>query len=409
MVGVGVSKRLGPARPDRSVSARGDGPARRTLQGRRQSVRRIGARRTSAQHSMRSQPGSMRAKTFRSSPMRGRRISRRTGGDDCRRIHRETHRAGAFSIFQVAGTLDRVVERSGELFILDPVKTGHTLDYSWGSTACQESLYAHGETLYDPDTRRHSPEDAPGLPVRSVTWLTSWQGRGGERSSPSISSKGWTGALLADSVSGIGARGEFRLEELTPTRRAARPPTGRREWLVGRGQADRRLDYADAGRALAQFWPIGVPTFKAELVAQRGRARRDRPGGESHRAALPDPLFPEEPTRATRLPKQEQKENKHDDTATIQLGAMFRPAALYIKWEQLGQEEQGDVADIREGAFGFELVLTDDRITWAFARRPPGEVQGRRPRGSAITCGAKFVTEKPTSVSRPRRRSSRCG
>jgi hypothetical protein len=34
----------------------------------------------------------------------------------------------------------------------------------------------------------------------------------------------------------------------------------------------------------------------------------------------------------------------------------------YIKWEQIGQEEEGDVADVKEGTFGFEIHFSDGQI-----------------------------------------------
>lgn len=59
--------------------------------------------------------------------------------------------------FKVAGTFDRVVEMpNGELWIGD-IKSGRTLDYSWGEIAIQLALYAHADVIYDFAQERFLP------------------------------------------------------------------------------------------------------------------------------------------------------------------------------------------------------------------------------------------------------------
>ena len=54
----------------------------------------------------------------------------------------------------VAGTLDRVVTWGGRRFIGD-LKTGRDLSWSWRAIAVQLALYAHGASLYNPETDEH--------------------------------------------------------------------------------------------------------------------------------------------------------------------------------------------------------------------------------------------------------------
>lgn len=59
--------------------------------------------------------------------------------------------------FKVAGTFDRVVQMpDGDLWIGD-LKTGRTLDYSWGDIAIQLSLYANADAIWDFDQQQFLP------------------------------------------------------------------------------------------------------------------------------------------------------------------------------------------------------------------------------------------------------------
>lgn len=58
---------------------------------------------------------------------------------------------------QVAGTADRIVTFDGRRHILD-LKTGSTLDYSWGAIAQQLAIYARG-AIYDPTDGTRTPID----------------------------------------------------------------------------------------------------------------------------------------------------------------------------------------------------------------------------------------------------------
>jgi hypothetical protein len=58
---------------------------------------------------------------------------------------------------QAAGTADRIVRLDGTRYILD-LKTGSTLNYSWGAIAQQLAIYAHG-TIYNPADGTRTPID----------------------------------------------------------------------------------------------------------------------------------------------------------------------------------------------------------------------------------------------------------
>lgn len=208
---------------------------------------------------------------------------------------------------QVAGTLDRVVERADHLHVLD-LKTGQRLDFSWGSIAAQLALYAHAETLYDLESGVHSPMPEVDRHVGYVAWLPA--GKGTCEIIPVDLQEGWMGAMLADSVRHW-RKSEFRLgdvgrepEKIVELEAA----TVRREWLVGEVRRIVGLN-PDAGRALAQFWPIGVPTLKEssshsedelEQIAQLVRST-----GQRFRI-----LFPEDPDPGYPVPTKEKETSK---------------------------------------------------------------------------------------------------
>lgn len=59
--------------------------------------------------------------------------------------------------FKVAGTFDRIVEMpNGQLWIAD-LKTGRTLDWSWGEIAIQLALYANADVIYDFEQEQFVP------------------------------------------------------------------------------------------------------------------------------------------------------------------------------------------------------------------------------------------------------------
>ena len=75
---------------------------------------------------------------------------------------------------QTAGTADRIVRWDGRRMILD-LKTGSTLDYSWGAIAQQLAIYAHG-ALYDPADHTRTALNVD-LNVALVAHLPAGQGR----------------------------------------------------------------------------------------------------------------------------------------------------------------------------------------------------------------------------------------
>jgi hypothetical protein len=149
----------------------------------------------------------------------------------------------------VAGTLDRLVSREGsELRVLD-LKTGQKL---WlPSVAMQMALYAHGSTVYNMATDTHSPMPEVNQSIGYVAHMP--VGSGTCEIVTVDLEAGWRGAQLAYQVRA------WRREPFDLPGESV--PLERRLWLSAEL---RRLvaDYADAAAALAQHWPIGVPTPK---------------------------------------------------------------------------------------------------------------------------------------------------
>jgi hypothetical protein len=151
----------------------------------------------------------------------------------------------------VAGTFDRIVVRDGRPFILD-VKTGQSLDYSWGAIATQLAIYSRASTIYNVEAAEHQPMPPVDQRVGLVAHVPA--GKGSCELIAVDLELGWRGAQLAHFVR-TWRKEKFRLDDL-----AVRLPS-RREWLVA--QVRRLVDqYPDAARDLAQRWPVGVPTLK---------------------------------------------------------------------------------------------------------------------------------------------------
>jgi hypothetical protein len=178
----------------------------------------------------------------------------------------------------VAGTFDRIVRRGDRRYVLD-LKTGRTLDYSWGSIAVQVACYAHASSLYDFDAATHAPMPEVDQLVGIVAHLPAGQGR---CTLHAVDLEvGWHGAQLAHAVRAW--RGsEFcltngMLDVLSDGVTTA--STGRREWLVGRVRW-LVAEHPDAAADLARRWPPGVPTLKsnghdANQLEQIARVLRD--------------------------------------------------------------------------------------------------------------------------------------
>jgi hypothetical protein len=72
----------------------------------------------------------------------------------------------------------------------------------------------------------------------------------------------------------------------------------------------------------------------------------------------------------------------------------------FIKWTQLQQEEEGNVAEIKEGTFGFEIHFTDGRILSLSLSDLREKVKDAAPGlGDHLWC--KWIAEKPTNQPSP--------
>ena len=74
----------------------------------------------------------------------------------------------------------------------------------------------------------------------------------------------------------------------------------------------------------------------------------------------------------------------------------------YIKWTQLGQEEEGDVAEIKEGTFGFEVHFTDGRILGLSLKDLRDKVKAAAP-GICEHLWSKWIAEQPTGQPDPKK------
>ena len=72
----------------------------------------------------------------------------------------------------------------------------------------------------------------------------------------------------------------------------------------------------------------------------------------------------------------------------------------YIKWTQLGQEEEGDIAGVKEGTFGFEVHFTDGRILGLILSDLRAKVKDLAP-GISDHLWCKWIAEKPTNQPAP--------
>ena len=148
----------------------------------------------------------------------------------------------------VAGTLDRTVLRDGQRYILD-VKTGQGLGMQ--PIAIQLALYSRAETLYDHQTKTHTPMPPVNQDVGFVFHVAA--GSGVCEVIAVDLQAGWQGALLAQTVRAW--RRHAVVVELPPRTISRRP------YLIA---SVRRLveQYPDAAAALAAQWPADVPTLR---------------------------------------------------------------------------------------------------------------------------------------------------
>jgi hypothetical protein len=156
----------------------------------------------------------------------------------------------------IAGKFDRLAG-FGSLPKIADLKTGVSLDLSWGNIAIQLAHYAHGDTLYDAQTRTHVPMPEVDHDVALVIHLPAGQAR------CSLwwvdIAAGWEAATHAR-----WAREWRKRKDLAEPWTEGTPvtvPDVRRARLVERltvlGGIPGALEH------MARTWPAGIPTFKA--------------------------------------------------------------------------------------------------------------------------------------------------
>jgi hypothetical protein len=154
---------------------------------------------------------------------------------------------------KLGGKLDRIVSFGSTPKIAD-LKTGATLDYSWGTIAVQLACYANAATLYNGKTQKHTPMPDVDKDVALVIHLPAGQGQC-TLWCVDIAA-GWQAATHATWV-----RGWRKRKDLAEPMRwdvASSIPDVRRARLVERLQAFPR----PARQRLADLWPLDTPTFK---------------------------------------------------------------------------------------------------------------------------------------------------
>ena len=151
----------------------------------------------------------------------------------------------------LGGKLDRIVDFGSQPKIAD-LKTGATLDYSWGSIAVQLACYANAATLYDGKAKAHSPMPDVDKDVALVVHLPAGTGRC-DLYWVDIA-RGWEAAQHAKWVrdwrkhkDGLAQRWDDHTAVVQPDVRRAR--------LIERALTLPRDQLAEA-------WPVGIPTFK---------------------------------------------------------------------------------------------------------------------------------------------------
>ena len=153
----------------------------------------------------------------------------------------------------LGGKLDRIVDFGRQPKIAD-LKTGATLDYSWGSIAIQLACYANAATLYDGKTKTHSPMPDVDKDVALVIHLPAGTGRCdlywvdiGE---------GWKAAQQAKWVRQW-RKLKDSLVERWDDHVAVNQPDVRRRRLEARIRL--LQNYPDGIQALSSLWPLDVP------------------------------------------------------------------------------------------------------------------------------------------------------
>lgn len=158
--------------------------------------------------------------------------------------------------YKLGGKLDRIVSFGSKPMICD-LKTGASLDYSWGTIAVQLACYANAETLYDGKAQKHSPMPDVDKETALVVHLPAGRAR---CTLHFVDIKaGWDAAQRAAWVRLWRKRKDLSEPWSPGTRLDAL--VERRTGLAARIEALKSHDLA-AVKALAASWPPGLPTLK---------------------------------------------------------------------------------------------------------------------------------------------------
>lgn len=157
---------------------------------------------------------------------------------------------------KLGGKLDRIISFGAQPKIAD-LKTGVSLDYSWGTIAVQLACYANAATLYDGKTQQHTPMPDVDKDTALVIHLPAGQARctlwfvdiraGWEAAQHAAWVRQWRKRKDLSDPWQPGARLDSLIE--------------RRARIMQRLETLRTANPA-ALLELARQWPLGIPTLK---------------------------------------------------------------------------------------------------------------------------------------------------
>lgn len=159
----------------------------------------------------------------------------------------------------VAGTFDRLGRLPHHpLPMVTDLKTGATLDFSWGAIAQQLALYAHAETIYDHATETHEPMPPVDLEQALVIHLPA------EQAACTLYmvdiAAGWEAVQVSGAVRDYRRRARTLAAPYVEAKPAAvdYPTEAMVAWL-----RPRIIRLPEAARNdLAAQWPAGAPTLR---------------------------------------------------------------------------------------------------------------------------------------------------
>jgi len=157
--------------------------------------------------------------------------------------------------FRVAGTFDRIVEMpNGQLWIAD-LKTGRTLDWSWGEIAIQLALYANADAIYDFEAEKFLPMPEVNQ-TQALIMHVPVEGTGCSLHRVNIE-HGWSAAVMSEQVRNWRKNSKKLSELLAQVPAEAEAPSPK--WTA-------RIDLAKSQEELSAIWREAGAEWTAALT-----------------------------------------------------------------------------------------------------------------------------------------------